>query len=174
MRYCHFRVAFDIIGIILKILFLFIDGVGMRPPASDNPVNSEVCPTLCTLFEKHAKPVEASREEGQVCRRVFSRFGGGLGKASVQVGDDGHGLDDAGGDSDGGRFVRGPGADAGFDARDDSGSLSGRANHPAAACSRASFLDRERERLHALRILPDGRVGSLNGLRACVCGPEDV
>lgn len=59
MRYCHFRVAFDIIGIILKILFLFIDGVGMRPPASDNPVNSEVCPTLCTLFEKHAKPVDA-------------------------------------------------------------------------------------------------------------------
>ncbi len=31
----------------------------MRPPATDNPVNPEVCPTLCRLFEKHTKPIDA-------------------------------------------------------------------------------------------------------------------
>ena len=31
----------------------------MRPPASDNPVNPEVCPTLCRLFERHTKPIDA-------------------------------------------------------------------------------------------------------------------
>ena len=39
----------------MKIIFLFIDGVGMRDAAADNPVN----PELCRLFEKHAKPVDA-------------------------------------------------------------------------------------------------------------------
>jgi len=43
----------------LKVLFLFIDGVGLRSPAADNPLNMEVCPTLCRLVEKHAKPVDA-------------------------------------------------------------------------------------------------------------------
>lgn len=43
----------------MKIIFLFIDGVGMREAAADNPVNTEVCPTLCRLFEKHAKPIDA-------------------------------------------------------------------------------------------------------------------
>ena len=43
----------------MKILFLFIDGVGLRAPASDNPVNPEVCPTLCRLIERHAKPIDA-------------------------------------------------------------------------------------------------------------------
>lgn len=43
----------------MKILFLFIDGVGMRPPATDNPVNAEVCPALCRLIERHAKPIDA-------------------------------------------------------------------------------------------------------------------
>ena len=43
----------------MKIIFLFIDGVGMREAAADNPVNPEVCPTLCRLIEKHAKPVDA-------------------------------------------------------------------------------------------------------------------
>ena len=43
----------------MKIIFLFIDGIGMRDAAADNPVNPEVCPTLCRLFEKHAKPVDA-------------------------------------------------------------------------------------------------------------------
>jgi len=31
----------------------------MRPAASDNPVNMEVCPTLCRLIESHAKPIDA-------------------------------------------------------------------------------------------------------------------
>jgi len=43
----------------VKFIFLFIDGVGLREPASDNPVNPEVCPALCRLFERHAVPVDA-------------------------------------------------------------------------------------------------------------------
>ncbi len=31
----------------------------MRPSAADNPVNPEVCPTLCRLIEKHAKAIDA-------------------------------------------------------------------------------------------------------------------
>ncbi|MGN0854230.1 MAG: hypothetical protein ACI4R9_01770 [Kiritimatiellia bacterium] len=43
----------------MKILFLFIDGVGLRPAATDNPVNREVCPALCHLIQGHAKPIDA-------------------------------------------------------------------------------------------------------------------
>ena len=43
----------------MKMIFLFIDGVGIRPPAADNPVNPEVCPTLCRLIKEHAKPIDA-------------------------------------------------------------------------------------------------------------------
>ena len=43
----------------MKILFLFIDGVGLRPPAADNPVNLEVCPALCRLIERHSTPIDA-------------------------------------------------------------------------------------------------------------------
>lgn len=43
----------------MKILFLFIDGVGLRPPAADNPVNPEVCPALCRLIERHSMPIDA-------------------------------------------------------------------------------------------------------------------
>ena len=43
----------------MKILFLFIDGVGIRRAAADNPVNPEVCPTLCRLVEKHSKSIDA-------------------------------------------------------------------------------------------------------------------
>lgn len=43
----------------MKILFLFIDGVGVRPPATDNPVNPEVCPTLCRLISEHSVPIDA-------------------------------------------------------------------------------------------------------------------
>ena len=43
----------------MKILYLFIDGVGVRGAATDNPVNAEVCPTLCRLIEKHSKPIDA-------------------------------------------------------------------------------------------------------------------
>jgi hypothetical protein len=43
----------------LKVLFLFIDGVGLRGAATDNPVNPEVCPTLCRLVERHSRPIDA-------------------------------------------------------------------------------------------------------------------
>ena len=43
----------------MKIVYLFIDGVGLREPAADNPLNKEVCPTLTRLFERHAKPIDA-------------------------------------------------------------------------------------------------------------------
>jgi hypothetical protein len=43
----------------VKILFLFIDGLGLRAPAKDNPVHAGVCPTLCRLIEKHAVPIDA-------------------------------------------------------------------------------------------------------------------
>ena len=43
----------------MKIVFLFIDGVGLREPAPDNPVNPEVCPTLCSLIERHSVPIDA-------------------------------------------------------------------------------------------------------------------
>lgn len=43
----------------MRAIFLFIDGVGLSPPAPDNPVNPEVCPTLCRLLERHSVPVDA-------------------------------------------------------------------------------------------------------------------
>ena len=43
----------------MKVLFLFIDGVGLRDAATDNPVNPEVCPALCRLISAHSKPIDA-------------------------------------------------------------------------------------------------------------------
>ncbi len=43
----------------MKVLYLFIDGVGIRPPATDNPVNAEVCPMLQRLITRHGKPIDA-------------------------------------------------------------------------------------------------------------------
>ena len=43
----------------MKVLFLFIDGVGIGDVATDNPVNPEVCPTLCRLIAHHSKPIDA-------------------------------------------------------------------------------------------------------------------
>ena len=43
----------------MKIIFLFVAGVGLRDPAADNPVNPEVCPTLCRLISEHSKPIDA-------------------------------------------------------------------------------------------------------------------
>lgn len=42
-----------------KIVFLFVDGVGLAPPSADNPVNAEVCPQLWRLIERHCKPIDA-------------------------------------------------------------------------------------------------------------------
>ena len=33
--------------------------MGLASPSADNPVNTEVCPTLFRLFERHAKPIDA-------------------------------------------------------------------------------------------------------------------
>jgi hypothetical protein len=43
----------------LKVLFLFIDGVGLRAPALDNPVHSGICPVLCQLIGIHSVPIDA-------------------------------------------------------------------------------------------------------------------
>ena len=43
----------------MRAIFLFIDGVGIRPPNVDNPVNPEVCPTLCRLIADYSRPIDA-------------------------------------------------------------------------------------------------------------------
>lgn len=43
----------------LKVLFLFIDGIGLGEPSADNPVNREVCPSLWRLLSNHTKPIDA-------------------------------------------------------------------------------------------------------------------
>ncbi len=43
----------------LKVVFLFIDGVGLARPSPENPLNAEVCPTLWRLIERHGKPIDA-------------------------------------------------------------------------------------------------------------------
>lgn len=36
-----------------------MDGIGLAPPAEDNPVKPEVCPVFCELVEKHSVPLDA-------------------------------------------------------------------------------------------------------------------
>jgi len=43
----------------VRALLLFIDGVGLREPAPDNPLTAAVCPTLCRLLAAHAVPLDA-------------------------------------------------------------------------------------------------------------------
>lgn len=43
----------------MKMLFIFVDGVGLRAPAPDNPVNPEICPTLCRLIQEHSVAIDA-------------------------------------------------------------------------------------------------------------------
>ncbi len=43
----------------LKFLFIFIDGIGLRSPAPDNPIHAGNCPALCKLIENHAVPIDA-------------------------------------------------------------------------------------------------------------------
>jgi len=43
----------------VKILFIFIDGVGIRPPAKDNPVHSGICPMLTRLINGHSIAIDA-------------------------------------------------------------------------------------------------------------------
>jgi hypothetical protein len=43
----------------VKVLFLFIDGIGLRAPAKDNPIHAGVCPTLCRLIEENGVAIDA-------------------------------------------------------------------------------------------------------------------
>ena len=43
----------------MKVIYLFIDGVGLTKPSADNPLNAEVCPTIARLFDRHAKAIDA-------------------------------------------------------------------------------------------------------------------
>lgn len=42
----------------MKALLVFIDGLGLRPPAEDNPVNPRVCPTLCRLIDEQSVAID--------------------------------------------------------------------------------------------------------------------
>lgn len=50
----------------MKIIFLFIDGVGLAAPSAANPLNKEVCPTLYRLIARHSKPIDATMGVGGV------------------------------------------------------------------------------------------------------------
>ncbi|MFO7938087.1 MAG: peptidase [Kiritimatiellia bacterium] len=43
----------------IKVLFIFIDGVGIRSPAPDNPVHAGNCPALYKLIQNHSVPIDA-------------------------------------------------------------------------------------------------------------------
>jgi hypothetical protein len=43
----------------VRVIFLFIDGVGLFAPSTDNPVNAEVCPVLCRLIDRYGKGLDA-------------------------------------------------------------------------------------------------------------------
>lgn len=43
----------------MKQIFIFVDGLGLAPPADDNPVKPEVCPFICDMIENHSVPIDA-------------------------------------------------------------------------------------------------------------------
>lgn len=43
----------------MKILFIFVDGLGLRAPANDNPVRPEICPTLFDFITSESVPLDA-------------------------------------------------------------------------------------------------------------------
>jgi 2,3-bisphosphoglycerate-independent phosphoglycerate mutase len=43
----------------MKMLFIFVDGIGLRPASADNPINAEICPTLCRLIAEHSVAIDA-------------------------------------------------------------------------------------------------------------------
>lgn len=43
----------------MKQLFIFVDGLGLAPPADDNPVRPDVCPVICNLIGAHSVPLDA-------------------------------------------------------------------------------------------------------------------
>ncbi len=46
----------------MKTVFLFVDGLGIRGPSADNPVNPAVCPNLCELIETSGTAIDACLE----------------------------------------------------------------------------------------------------------------
>jgi hypothetical protein len=46
-------------GITVRVLFLFIDGFGLREPAEDNPITPDNCPVLFRLVHENAVPLDA-------------------------------------------------------------------------------------------------------------------
>ncbi len=43
----------------MKQLFIFVDGIGLAPPAPDNPVRPEICPAICRLMDESCVAVDA-------------------------------------------------------------------------------------------------------------------
>lgn len=43
----------------MKIVFIFVDGLGLAPASPDNPVNAENCPVLHDLILNHSRPIDA-------------------------------------------------------------------------------------------------------------------
>ena len=43
-----------------RVVFIFVDGIGMRERAADNPINEANCPVLCRLMRDHAVPLDAT------------------------------------------------------------------------------------------------------------------
>ena len=43
----------------VKIVFIFVDGLGLAPAAPDNPVNAVNCPVLHDLILHHSRPIDA-------------------------------------------------------------------------------------------------------------------
>lgn len=43
----------------MRVLMLFVDGLGWAPPGPHNPVRPDVCPALCRLLTEHGGPIDA-------------------------------------------------------------------------------------------------------------------
>jgi hypothetical protein len=64
----------------VKALFIFVDGLGFREPASDNPVTAEVCPTLFRLMR------ESDAAQLDACLGVQGLPQSATGQASLYTG----------------------------------------------------------------------------------------
>jgi hypothetical protein len=43
----------------MKMVFIFVDGIGLRAAAADNPIHPDICPTLCRLIKGHSVAIDA-------------------------------------------------------------------------------------------------------------------
>lgn len=44
----------------MKIIFIFVDGLGIAPASPENPVTAGNCPFLLNLINEHGKPIDAT------------------------------------------------------------------------------------------------------------------